>query len=81
MSYLNGLPVMVEPERPRYTLPADVPPPTGMTRDEFAQWSRRVCGIQAPLIPDGQVLNLAGAMHMNAKTWARIRRELSGATY
>lgn len=81
MSCLAGLPVIVEPERPRYTLPADVPPPPGMTRDEFAQWSRRVCGIQAPLIPDGQMLSLAGRLHMNAKTWDRMRRELSGATY
>ena len=43
---------------PRYTLPADVPPPPGMTRDDFAAWSLRVCGIKPP------------PLRRQMKTWA-----------
>lgn len=49
-----GMRIVEAAEFPRYTLPADVPPPTGMTRAEFDAWSRRVCGMVSP-IPRGTV--------------------------
>ena len=70
--------ILVEPLRPRYVLPDDVSPPPGMTRDEFADWSRRVCGHQAPLIKDGQVFYTEGAMHMNQATFDAMKAKLPG---
>lgn len=66
---IYGVTVHVEPLRQRYKLPNDVPPPTGMTREQFDEWSRRVCGYCPPLIADGQVLKTPYGLHMNAKTW------------
>lgn len=70
---LFGDRVFVEKPRQRYILPGDVPPPPGMTREEFDQWSRRVCGFQPPLIEDGQVFRTANGLHMNASTWAKVK--------
>jgi len=50
-----GMRVVEAREFPRYTLPDDVPPPPGMTRAEFAAWSREVCGMTS-LLPKGTVL-------------------------
>lgn len=33
---------------PRYVLPDDVPPPVGMTREQFSEWSWRTCGYAPP---------------------------------
>lgn len=71
-----GVTVQVEPLRQRYSLPADVPPPKGMTRDEFDAWSRRVCGFQKPLLEDGQVLKTPYGLHMNAATWRAAQEAL-----
>lgn len=51
MNSLFGMKVHVAPEYPRYTLPKDVPPPPGMTRQEFAEWSAKVCGT-CSVLPD-----------------------------
>lgn len=56
-----GMRVIEAAEHPRYTLPADVPPPTGMTRAEFDAWSRRVCGMVSP-IPRGTAYFFNGCM-------------------
>ena len=75
---LYGLKVLIEPQRQRYTLPADVPPPPGMSREQFNDWSRRVCGFHAPILADGQVFKSPdGAMYMNATTWAALRATLA----
>lgn len=58
-SMVMGLRVIEAPLRPRYVLPDDVPPPKGMTRDEFAAWSRRVCGVVCNIKP-GHALVLYG---------------------
>lgn len=68
-----GIRVHVEPLRPRYTLPIDVPPPTDMTRDQFDEWSRRVCGYDEPIMPYGQVLKTPDGLHMNEATWDGLR--------
>jgi len=68
-----GLPVHVEPKRPRYVLPPDVPPPTGMTRAEFASWSRMVCGFQKPLVKDGEVMCMGWAFLVNERTFYELK--------
>ena len=54
-----GMRFVESPDVPRYTLPADVPPPPGMTRAEFAAWSRKVCGV-TNIVPPGQAVVLRG---------------------
>lgn len=49
-----GMRVVASPDQPRYTLPDDVPPPPGMTRAEFAAWSRVVCGV-VNILPPGHI--------------------------
>lgn len=39
-----GMRVHIIEPAPRYSLPEDVPPGTGSTREDFAKWSARVCG-------------------------------------
>jgi hypothetical protein len=66
---LLGMTVVIEQPRLRYTLPTDVPPGTGCTREEFAEWSARVCGFQKPLLANGEVFQLGdGTLYMNAAT-------------
>ena len=77
-SSLLGMPVVIEDPRPRYTLPDDVPPPTGMTRAEFAEWSLRVCGYAPTFLRDGDVLTLHGALHMTRTTWRNLQAHLDG---
>lgn len=74
---LYGMRVVVEPLRMRYALPADVPPPTGMTRVEFDSWSRAVCGYREPVLMDGEVLSNAwdNTIRMNERTWDQVKRE------
>ena len=75
---LFGQRVHIEQLRPRYVLPADVPPGTGSTRKEFEEWSMRVCGFQKPILADGQVMRTPFGLHMNAKTLAMLRADLAG---
>lgn len=75
--YILGMPVVIEQPRPRYVLPADVPPPTGMTRDEFAAWSKEWCGHAEPLMLDGHVMNLHGTLYMTAATFAQLQAKLA----
>lgn len=77
MNFIQGLRVHIEPPRPRYVLPADVPPPPGMTREEFDAWSRRVCGYGSSLIPDGQVLSTPYGLHMNQATFDRLKEAMT----
>lgn len=76
MNRINGMAVIVEPLYQRYVLPADVPPPPGMTRDEFNDWSRHVCGFTEPLLRDGQVIvnERKGTLHMNYRTFQQLRK-------
>lgn len=74
---LSGFDVRVEPRRPRYELPLDVPPPPGMSRAEFAAWSISVCGYQPPVLMDGEVLRAGCLLYMNHDTWERIKVDLS----
>lgn len=67
-----GVDIIVEPLRQRYALAPDVPPPPGMTREEFGAWSRRVCGFMAPLIPDNQTIVMGGKVYMNRSTFNRL---------
>lgn len=71
-----GMRIHVEPLRQRYTLPDDVPPPAGMTREQFNEWSRRVCGYAEPLIADGIVINLRDTLHMNTRTWEKVKASI-----
>lgn len=73
---LMGHRIHVEHPRPRYVLPDDVPPPTGMTREEFADWSLRVCGSQQPILRDNEVYQVGSTFCMNAATYERLRKEL-----
>lgn len=75
---LFGTPVVIEQPRPRYVLPDDVPPPTGMTREEFAAWSVRVCGYAPPFLKDGDVMTLSGALHMNQATFNKLQAHIEG---
>ena len=68
-----GMKVYIESLRPRYTLPNDVPPPKGMTREDFDAWSREVCGYQPPLVADGQILKTPYGLHMNKQTWEKVK--------
>lgn len=62
-----GMRIIESPDLPRYTLPADVPPPRGMTRAAFAAWSREVCGV-INLVPPGQAYVIGGhTVHMNPR--------------
>lgn len=72
-STLMGMPVVIEDPRPRYTLPDDVPPPTGMTRAEFAAWSIQVCGYAPTFLKDGDVLTLHGSLHMTRATFLDLK--------
>ena len=54
-----GMRIVEAATYPRYTLPDDVPPPPGMTRAEFAAWSREVCGVTC-VLPRGQVFLMNG---------------------
>lgn len=58
-----GMRIVEAPTYPRYTLPDDVPPPPGMTRAEFAAWSREVCGVTC-VLPRGQVFLLNNSIAM-----------------
>lgn len=74
---LYGMKVVVERPVQRYKLPSDVPPPTGMTREEFDAWSRRVCGYRQSILQEGQVVCTdAGTMHMTQATWERVKARL-----
>lgn len=73
MITIYGLEVVVEPQYPRYTLPADVPPPPGMTREQFDAWSREVCGYHPQMLKDGQVYKAYNRLHVNAATWEKIK--------
>jgi len=42
---------------PNYSLPSDVPPPTGMTRDEFRDWSKKYCG-ESCTVEEGKMLRI-----------------------
>ena len=70
---LYGERVHIEKLRPRYVLPDDVPPGTGSTREEFAEWSARVCGYAKPLLPDGQVYKTQFGLTMNETTWRQLQ--------
>lgn len=67
-----GLRVFLSPDRPRYVLPPDVPPPTGMTRREFDAWARVTCGTVNDL-SDGEMLCTAQAVHVNPRTFAHLK--------
>lgn len=56
---LFGMTVVAAPLHPRYVLPADVPPPPGMTRAEFNAWSRHVCGMTCT-VPRGAAYVIGG---------------------
>lgn len=73
---LGAINIIMETQRPRYTLPDDVPPPPNMTREEFDAWSRRVCGYQASLIPDNEIMKTPHGLIVNAATWQRLRDAL-----
>lgn len=75
---LFGMRIHIETLHPRYKLPPDVPPGTGCTRSEFEEWSKRVCGYQAPLLADMAVFQSHLGLHMNANTFACIK--LKGST-
>lgn len=74
---LAGITITVEQRRARYNLPDDVPPGTGSTREEFAEWSKRVCGYSDPLIPDGQMVGIGlNQVVMNANTYDGVLKAL-----
>lgn len=50
-----GVKIVCAPMHPKYVLPQNVPPPTGMTRDEFHEWSKKFCG-EYCMIPDDQMI-------------------------
>ena len=75
MNSIYGLKVFVSPDRPRYVLPPDVPPPTGMTRREFDAWARETLGV-ANDIPDGEVYFAANAVYANPRTFAHLKAAL-----
>jgi hypothetical protein len=72
MNPLFGMKIIVEPLRPRYTLPDDVPTGGG-TREEFADWSKRVCGYASPILKDGQIVTTPFGIHCNAATFEQIK--------
>lgn len=72
MDQLFGMKIIVEPLRPRYTLPDDVPTGGG-TREEFAEWSKRVCGSAYPLLKDGQIVKTPFGIHCNARTFEQLK--------
>lgn len=69
---LYGTEVLVEKPVPRYVLPDDVPPPKGMTREEFNRWAFDVCGCHPPVIPDGVVYTTSKGYQMNSKTYKQF---------
>lgn len=83
---INGLHIVISPDRPRYQLPEQVMPgidwPPGF-RDEINAWASRELGIQEPLIPDGQMLRLQTGgrvqYHVNPRTYEAMRKALGGA--
>lgn len=71
-----GRPVVVTPDtvRPRYQLPVDLWLPDDV-RAATNAWALRVCGtIVENLIKDDEVLLINGAMHMNPRTYSKLRR-------
>ncbi len=72
---LFGLRVHIEAPHPRYVLPPEVPPGTGCTRAEFEEWSKRVCGYQVPFLSDGMVVQSLYGLHMNANTFAGLKKK------
>jgi hypothetical protein len=70
---IYGMRVHIEPQRPRYVLPLDVPPGTNCTRSEFEEWSKMVCGYQAPFLKDGFCFKTSYGLHMNANTFALLK--------
>lgn len=76
VAQFGGTRVIVEPLRPRYTLPSSVPTPPGMTREEFAAWSAQVCGYQAPLVQDGQFIFMSGTdeIVVNERTFEQLKQ-------
>ena len=69
---LYGLKIQAMPDRPKYILPLDVPPPKGMTREEFNAWSLDVCGHYNP-ISDGEVIQMFGVLYVNPRTYEQIK--------
>jgi hypothetical protein len=77
---LHGVRFQIETEYPRYTLPPDVPPPTGMTREDFAAWSKETCGCMPSILPDNAMLCLpTGVMVVNRRTFEEMKASLPGA--
>lgn len=74
-----GMKLVVVQSQPRYVLPADVPPPTGMTREEFASWSIRFCGRASSSMKDGQLMvqQDTNTIYMNERTFASVKAELA----
>lgn len=73
MNTLYGYRVVIEQLRPRYTLPPDVPPGTDCTREEFEEWSARVCGFQKPLLNDGTITSAGDTLYMSLETFEKIK--------
>ncbi len=66
-----GMRIVEAPTHPRYTLPDDVPPPPGMTRAEFAAWSREVCGVTS-VVPRGQAYIVNGVALVRPEDAVRL---------
>lgn len=74
MNTIFGAPIVVSPDRHR-TLPDElvpglVPWPPGF-KDEIDAWMRSFFKPQN-ILPDNQILNVAGRLHMNPRTYARV---------
>jgi hypothetical protein len=72
-----GVPVIIEQPKPRYVLPDDVPPPKGMTREEFNEWSLSVCGYMPSIIPNGMVYKTHREMFMSYETFQDMKSILN----
>jgi hypothetical protein len=75
VSSICGLKITVTPDVPRYVLPPDVPPPTGMTRREFDAWALDTCGT-TNLLADGWMAKGRDTVYVNPRTFARVKAAL-----
>lgn len=74
-----GQRVIVAKPQPRYQLPKYllpepycIPWPAGF-EEETNAWAEKVCGFQAPIITDNEVMQVNGTLYMNEGTWKRLK--------
>lgn len=79
---LLGMKVFVHKAQLRYTLPEFllpepycVPWPKGF-KAETDEWAKEVCGVQKPLLKDGEILHTPtlNAFHCNEVTWEWMKK-------